>query len=295
MPTAKSLERDIKNFTRDKDSLKIKKDNLEKDLRDMLAEEEIKFVENSRKQEITEKLNEINIEIEFFDDRIADRKAQLKKKRIRQLFFGVPSIALIGALLKVYQAPISAVILEKAWPKSHIPKAFLPGLTLDSLPTNIPTYEPVSPKIYFNDDTARSIVEEWLDAKKEIFGKEYDKNQLLPSLLTGNALSFSQASLNYLKRGGYHYGYEVSKLNLVWPGETNFIPPENARAIIRIYEIRRLFLDSGEERFDRTRSTSSGDELNNFEYKFSYDRSEERWKISDYCPWDSELKKCYPR
>ena len=42
MPTAKSLERDIKNFTRDKDSLKIKKDNLEKDLRDMLAEEEIK-------------------------------------------------------------------------------------------------------------------------------------------------------------------------------------------------------------------------------------------------------------
>jgi hypothetical protein len=125
-----------------------------------------------------------------------------------------------------------------------------------------------------SQDQAAQLVQNYLDAKPNIFGGRFDRD-LAKQHTTGilyTDITKPNGSIDWLVNNGSHYEYKESRVDQVW--EYNSSLPEPT-LLVRIVENPTLYSRSG--KIDRSRS---GKTIANFLYTFAKDNG--KWKIKDY-------------
>lgn len=125
-----------------------------------------------------------------------------------------------------------------------------------------------------NRDSASRLIEQWLEAKKVIFGPSYNR-EVAHQFLMGSPLADiqnkSEGAVTWLDNNNayYYYGHqEIGEIFLTDPNENRI-----TWMILKIYEERQYY--------QRGRYQYSEAEWKSSKYEFMLDAG--TWKISDYC------------
>ena len=125
----------------------------------------------------------------------------------------------------------------------------------------------------FSQDGAVDLVNQWLQAKSEIFASPYDK-QLAEKYLTGPLyadITKPNGAIDWLQTNNYYYVYSNARIQQVWAFSSSGVRPQLK---VSIYEERKLYTPQGVD------YTQSGTSPANYTYYFERDNG--IWKIYDY-------------
>lgn len=140
--------------------------------------------------------------------------------------------------------------------------------------TPSPKATPISETAAFENE-AKELVQSYLSAKKDIFGRSYNKDaaRVYTTGLLLQDIIKPGGSVDWLNSNGYYYEYRESKVDRVWSSAND----TNPRIIVRVIENRTLY------RSDRSIDYSqSGESISNFIYYLA--KEDSRWKIRDFRP-----------
>ena len=140
--------------------------------------------------------------------------------------------------------------------------------------TPSPKSAPISEAVAFENE-AKELVQSYLSAKKDIFGKSYNKDaaRVYTTGLLLQDIIKSGGSVDWLRSNGYHYIYSKSKVDRVWSSAND----ANPRILVRVIEDRTLYRSDGSIDYSQT-----GESTANFIYYL--DKEGGRWKIRDFRP-----------
>lgn len=153
-------------------------------------------------------------------------------------------------------------------------------VTAPQQPTNAPATQPTqvntpSSGSSLTQDQAVSVVQNWLNAKGQVFGRSFDRR--LARQFTTGSLYYDIAekpngSIDWLRNNNSYYTYSLSRVDNVWVFDNS---GSNPTLKVRITEDRTLYGASGNIDYDK-----SGRKTANYVYYFS--RENDGWKINDY-------------
>jgi|GEM_PF-1308488 len=168
-------------------------------------------------------------------------------------------------------SPTETPLTSEALP---IPEASPTETPLTSEPS--PTPDTAANTNELTKDEARNILSQWLEAKKSIFGSNYQK-EAGEELTTGQAYERNitakpgdgESSVDYLKRSGSYYTYELQKIHRISSIQQVSSNQVLVRAIISEY----LTLH-------RANGRSEPEENNRFSSCYLLQKDEDSWKIA---------------
>ena len=141
-------------------------------------------------------------------------------------------------------------------------------------PTPSPKPASSSDAVAFENE-AKELVQSYLSAKKDIFGKSYNKNaaRVYTTGLLLQDIIKPGGSVDWLSSNGYHYTYSKSKVDRVWSSAND----ANPRILVRVTEDRTLYRQDG-----NIDSSQTGESTANFIYYLI--KEDGKWKIRDFRP-----------
>ncbi len=125
------------------------------------------------------------------------------------------------------------------------------------------------------ENEAKELVQSYLSAKKDIFGKSYNKDaaKVYTTGLLLQDIIKPGGSVDWLRSNEYYYEYSKSKVDRVWSSAND----ANPRILVRVTEDRTLY------RKDRSIDASqTGESTANFIYYLT--KEDGKWKIRDFRP-----------
>ena len=172
----------------------------------------------------------------------------------------------IGVLIVLLQRPPSTVAQA---PPSEVKQEDLDqSTTIQPLPRSNQTF--VQPPA-LSEQQARSVVEQWLTVKSQIFAPPFNTDladQVVASGPLWTDLTKENGSINWLKKEASYYTYDVIRVNRV----LSFVPSETMPSIVvSVTENSVLHSPNGNEKSSNT---------NNWMYTLKKESG--RWKIWDY-------------
>lgn len=172
----------------------------------------------------------------------------------------------IGVLIVLLQRPPSTVAQA---PPSEVKQEDLDqSTTIQPLPRSNQTF--VQPPA-LSEQQARSVVEQWLTVKSQIFAPPFNTDladQVVASGPLWTDLTKENGSINWLKKETSYYTYDVIRVNRV----LSFLPSETMPSIVvSVTENSVLHSPNGNEKSSNT---------NNWMYTLKKESG--RWKIWDY-------------
>jgi len=142
---------------------------------------------------------------------------------------------------------------------------------ISSKPESVDTSSSDSSEL--NQDNAKSVVQNWLDAKNRIFAPPFDR-YLVSQLTTGELyydITKPDGSMSWLENNGSYYSYDLSRVDEV----LEFNNSSSPFIKVRLTEDRTLHGKDGNIDYNE-----SGRATKNYTYFFL--RENGVWKISDY-------------
>lgn len=149
-----------------------------------------------------------------------------------------------------------------------------PIATASTIPSPPPNPTSSSDAVAFENE-AKELVQSYLSAKKDIFGKSYNKNaaKVYTTGLLLQDIIKPGGSVDWLSSNGYHYTYSKSKVDRVWSSAND----ANPRILVRVTEDRTLYRQDG-----NIDSSQTGESTANFIYYLT--KEDGKWKIRDFRP-----------
>tara|TARA_B100000073_G_scaffold2538_1_gene2134 strand:- start:2582 stop:3199 length:618 start_codon:yes stop_codon:yes gene_type:complete len=172
----------------------------------------------------------------------------------------------VGVLVVLLQRPSPTVVQA---PQSEAkPERRDQSTTIQPLPRSSQTFvQPTG----LSEQEARSVVEQWLTVKSQIFAPPFNTDladQVVASGPLWRDLTKENGSINWLKKEDSYYTYDVIRVNRV----LRYLPSETMPSIVvSVTENSVLHSPNGNEKSSNT---------NNWMYTLQEENG--RWKIWDY-------------
>ena len=172
----------------------------------------------------------------------------------------------VGVLVVLLQRPSPPVVQA---PQAEAKRERIdPSTTIQPLPRSSQTFaQPTG----LSEQQARSVVEQWLTVKSQIFAPPFNTDladQVVASGPLWTDLTKDNGSINWLKKEDSYYTYDVIRVNRV----LRYLPSETMPSIVvSVTENSVLHSPNGNEKSSST---------NNWIYTLQEENG--RWKIWDY-------------
>ena len=172
----------------------------------------------------------------------------------------------VGVLVVLLQRPSPTV--AQAPPSETRRERRDQSTTIQPLPRSSQTF---APPTGLSEQQARSVVEQWLTVKSQIFAPPFNTDladQVVASGPLWTDLTKDNGSINWLKKEDSYYTYDVIRVNKV----LRFLPSETMPSIVvSVTENSTLHSPNGNEKSSNTN-----------DWMYTLKKESGRWKIWDY-------------